>query len=228
MTVFNDLFDQTSAALDSAEFLADHINGNQELSDQGKDAQWQKQSTVHRDYAAYLTDQINQVRAAADTEVATAYDEAMPAATTDQGRIAAELGAQRVLSRGTLTNLGTVDKWFTTEPASPARTLVVNELVARDVIEPDHVEVLVRHGSPVYDMAIKNRSQADTILTHIIQAKVNRLTDKLADRTKQPYNDGLDIAAVQGRVDSILTIIGAPASIKPFSASMYERGLRRV
>lgn len=228
MTVFNDLFNNATAALDSAQFLADHINNNQELSDQGKDSAWDKHTTVHRDYAAYLKNQIAQISAAAGTEIATAYDDEMPVATTDQGRIAAELAAQRLLGRGTLTSLATVDKWFTKEPASPARTLVVNELVAREVIEPDHVQVLVRHASPVYEMALKNQSAADTILVHLIQSKVNRLTDKLADRTKPAYNDGLDIAAVQDRVNSILTIIGAPTSIKPFSPSMYERGLRRV
>lgn len=227
MTVFNDLFNNTTAALDSAEFLAQHINGNHELTDQGKDSQWNKHTTVHRDYAAYLTDQITKIRAAADTEITNAFDDEMPVATTDQGRIAAELAAQRVLGRGTLANLGTVDNWFTTEPASSARTLVVNELVARNVIEPDHVQVLVQHASPVYAMAIKNQSAADTILVHLIQSKVNRLTDKLADRTKPAYNDGLDIATVQDRVDSILTIIGAPTSIKPFSSSMYERQLRQ-
>lgn len=227
MTVFNDLFDQATAALDSANFLAEHINGNHDLTESGKDSHWEKYTTVHRDYAKYLTDTINQVRAAADTEVTNAFDDEMPVATTDQGRIAAELGAQRLLNRGSLTSFTTVDHWFTSEPASPARTIVVNELVARNVIEPDHVDVLVRHASPVYEMAIKNQAQADTILVNLIQRKVRQLTDKLADRTKVAFNDVLDIASIQTRVDSILTIQGAPTSIKPFSPSMYERDLRR-
>lgn len=227
MTIFNDLFSQATAALDSANFLADRINGNHELTDQGKDTQWQKQTTVHRDYAKYLTDTINQVRKAAAAEVTNAFDDEMPAATTDQARIAAELAAQRLLNRGTLNSFTTVNQWFTEEPASPARTLVVNELVARNVIEADHVQAIVQHASPIYGMAIKNQSAADAILVNLIQRKVRQLTDKLADRTKVAFNDVLDIAVVQSRVDSILTIQGAPSSIKPFSPSMYERGLRR-
>lgn len=227
MTIFNDLFDQATAALDSAHFLAEHITGNHDLTESGKDSHWEKYTTVHRDYAKYLNDQITKIREAAATEVQNSFDDEMPVATTDQARVAAELAAQRVLSRGTLTNLATVNQWFTQEPASPARTLVVDELVARGVIEPDHVDVLVRRASPVYEMAIKNQAQADTILVNLIQRKVRQLTDKLADRTKVAFNDALDISTVQSRVDSILTIQGAPTTVKPFSPSMYERDLRR-
>lgn len=227
MTIYNQLSDQITAALDSAHFLADHINGNHDLTEAGKDSHWEKYTTVHSDYSKYITDTINQVRKAAAAEVSNAFDDEMPVAATDQGRIAAELAAQRLLNRGTLNNLDSVNRWFGTEEISPARTLVVNELVARNIIEADHVQVLVQHASPIYGMAIKNQSAADTILVHLIQRKVRQLTDKLADRTKVLLNDGLDIAAVQSRVDSILTIQGAPSSIKSFSPSMYERGLRR-
>lgn len=227
MTIYNQLFNETSAAIDSAHFLADRIKADTNLTEEGKATQWQKQTTVHRDYAAYLNDQITQIRAAAAAEVSNAFDDEMPAATTDQGRIASELAAQRVIGRGSLTNLATVNQWFTQEPASPARTLVVNELVARNVIEADHVDVLAQQASPIYAMSIKNQSAADTILVNLLQRKVRQLNEKLADRTKVAVNDALDITAVQSRVDKIMQITGAPTSIKPFSPSMYERQLRQ-
>lgn len=227
MTIFNQLFDQTTAALDSAEFLAQHINGNHDLTESGKDSQWEKYTTTHSEYVKYLTDTINQVRTAAAAEVADTRDAALPTAKSDNARMVAELTAQRLLNRGTLTNLESVNRWFGTEDISPARTVVVAELAARGIIEADHVDVLVKSASPSYDIALANQSQAETILVHLIQSKVNRLAGKLADRTKILLKDGLDIAAVQGRVDKIMRITGAPTSIKPFSPSMYERQLRQ-
>lgn len=168
--------------LESANIIAHHINADTDMTNDGKDKAYNRDTSTHRHVLDDLTSNVDTITTELNEAFQKAWDKEFPTATTDTGILAAEMQAQRLLNRQAMKDASTAITFISDMEASPVRTIIVDELEAQGVLTNDYINGIVRASSPDFVAAIENHNAVNTVLNNIIRPNLRVVEDRLANR----------------------------------------------
>ncbi|MGP5432464.1 hypothetical protein [Corynebacterium variabile] len=198
---FRPIAEQAETALNT---LAAGINSSNRLyqrtaSDRtpaGQKKYWAELVVKHLVELGRIQANIDSIVPAAENTITAARAALMPAAATDQGRMAAELGVQRILGRHLDTQA--VLEIVKSDAPSPTRSLLLTELAARGDIGGDVVEDVLKSTDEAYAAAVFAKGRAQTV-TGVLSQKAATLQGWLAAAPNVGTMQ-LDIEGVAARI----------------------------
>ncbi|MGP5642372.1 hypothetical protein ACTXO6_03325 [Corynebacterium variabile] len=176
-TKFRPIAEQAETALNT---LATGINTTNRLYQRtaadrtpaGQKKYWDELVVKHLVELGRIQTIIGNIVPTAEKTITAARAALMPEATTDQGRMAAELGVQRILGRRLDTR--SVLDMVTGDAPSPTRTLLLTELAARGDIGGDVIEGVLKSTDEAYAAAVFAKGRAQTV-TGVLSQKAATL-----------------------------------------------------
>lgn len=208
MTTLNmtTLYARTGLLLDVATRSAVFLSRNDELTPQGRLARLNEYATRYgwADAADGIRQAVAAARAAAEGWTTAAVAEHMPTADTDAAQVAAELAAARLLARG---EGGELAADLLKLPASPGRTIALEELQARGAVTRATIAAQLPGVA-----ATRQRTRHLAAALAEIEAAVAQYTDLLeGTRTAQAvtYRSLLPVYLERGVVDEHLDVAAA-------------------
>lgn len=171
--------------LESANIIAHQINTDHDMTNDGKDNAYNRDTSTHRHVLDDLTKHVDTITTELDETIQKAWDKEFPTATGDTGILAAEMQAQRLLNRPALKDAGTAITFLSDMEASPVRTIIVDELEAQGLLTNDYINGIVRSSSPDFVAVIENHNAVNTVLNNVIRPNLRVLGDRLNSRNGQ-------------------------------------------
>lgn len=145
---FRGLAEELEKVRSSLEVIASNVNTNHDLTEEGKDKSWQTYTAPHRTYIAQVENALETISKNVDNAFNAARDKALPTATTDTGKLVAEMELQRIINRGIPDDIDGIYRLVTSQEPSPTRTALIEELEARGRITPEMVSGILKETSP--------------------------------------------------------------------------------
>lgn len=209
ITKFRTIAEQAETALNT---LAAGINTTNRLYQRsaadrtpaGQKKYWAELVVKHLVELGRIQTSIDSIVPTAEKTIAAARAALMPEATTDQGRMAAELGVQRILGRRLDTR--SVLDMVTGDAPSPTRTLLLTELADRGQIGADVIEDVLKGTDEAYNTAVFAKGRAQTV-ANILSQKAATLQGWLTTAPNVGTTQ-LDVEGVAGNV-SVATVLDA-------------------
>lgn len=201
ITKFRPIAEQAETALNT---LAAGINTTNRLYQRtaadrtpaGQSKHWAELVVKHLVELGRIQANIDNVVTTAENTITAARAALMPTATTDQGRMAAELGVQRILGRN-LDSQAVLDIVKSDAP-SPTRTLLLTELAARGDIGGDVIEGVLKSTDDAYNAAVFAKGRAQTV-ANVLSQKAATLQGWLTTAPNVGTTQ-LDIEGVAARI----------------------------
>lgn len=172
-----------TATQESADLIARKIGESDHHTDTGKDDAYTRNTAEHREHLAKLTAKVEEITTTAEQHHADVYATVMPTPQNDTAAVAAELQAARILARPDMNDPASIGEYITTAPASPARTAVIQELVARGVISDETANAHLLGAHPDYLAATRGLNAAQTVTSTVYRPRLQALARRLEDRT---------------------------------------------
>lgn len=170
----------------------------------GQKKYWAELVVKHLVELGRIQANIDNIVPTAENTITAARAALMPTATTDQGRMSAELGVQRILGRRLDTQA--VLDIVKSEAPSPTRTLLLTELADRGQIGGDVIEDVLKGTDEAYNAAVFAKGRAQTV-TGILMQKSATLQGWLTTAPNVGTTQ-LDVDGVAGNV-SVATVLDA-------------------
>lgn len=201
ITKFRPIAEQAEATLNT---LAAGINTTNRLYQRtaadrtpaGQSKRWAELVVKHLVELGRIEAMIDNIVPTAEKTITAARAALMPTATTDQGRMAAELGVQRILGRRLDTR--SVLDMVTGEAPSPTRTLLLTELADRGQIGGDVIEDVLKGTDEAYAAAVFAKGRAQTV-ANLLSQKAATLQGWLAAAPNVGTTQ-LDVDGVAARI----------------------------
>ncbi|MGP5298937.1 hypothetical protein ACTXM9_04600 [Corynebacterium variabile] len=133
----------------------------------GQSKYWAELVVKHLVELGRIQTSIDSIVPTAEKTITAARATLMPEATTDQGRMSAELGVQRILGRK-LDTQAVLDIVKSDAP-SPTRTLLLTELADRGQIGGDVIEDVLKGTDDAYAAAVFAKGRAQTVANILSQ-----------------------------------------------------------
>lgn len=184
----------------------------------GNKERWTQATSRQRDRLTHINHMIELHAAAVEAKRQQVRATIMPTSDDPNTQVAAELALQRIMNRPAVKSADPVDRFrevrreLQAMDPSPARTLMLNELVARGDMEADTVDAMLTQESPEYRDAT---SAAEFAKTHqqILRGKTRQIGECL---------DNTPISGIGG--DQTLTGPAAATSVDHAAQSGVSTG----
>ena len=147
---------------------------------------------------AVARDQIAQVRAGAQKKAEMIRSGIFPTATDSTEQLAAEMTVNRMLQRPDFNRKAALAA-FDTMPPSPARTLLMEECVARGVVSQEAVDGQALNAYPDYKAAQNDAAHVQSV-SNSVEAKVNYLerAGEILNAPSPGATESLDVSELPG------------------------------
>lgn len=149
---------------------------------EGNRKYWESATRRQRERSQQIDTLIRLYGEAATGKAASIRDSLMPTSDDPQVQLVAEMTYQRIMSRPAVKN---ADNKFTAARSdimalgpSPARTLILKELVDRGEIQADNVDALIAEESPEYRNAAWSETLARTYQT-LLREQLRQINERL-------------------------------------------------
>ncbi|NLT57177.1 MAG: hypothetical protein GXX79_21970, partial [Actinomycetales bacterium] len=166
----------------STELIATRLNNDTSYTDEGRDERFTRHTREHHEHLDKLTQTIDKIIPAAEEHFNQVKANVFPTPTTDDQALVAEMQASRILSRPGMTDPEKAAGWVRDTPPSPARTAVMEELVARGVLDSEHLDGLIEATSPGYIEAKNQHMRAQTLVNSMYRPRLNAIATTLNNR----------------------------------------------
>lgn len=153
--------------------------------------------------AQRLANLVDNLEPAAQAQAATARAKVAPTAADSTEQLAAEMQAQRLLSRPGIDATTITTLIRDTEP-SPGLTLAIDEWQARGLLDADTAEAALVAKSPEYSEA-KTAAGRATQMAGFLRQRLNKATEQMTTTTpvETQYVPSVDAALKRGWNDTI-------------------------
>lgn len=180
---FRGLAEQLEKVRSSLEVIASNVNADHDLSDDGKDNAWTRYTAPHRTYIAQVEVALETISKSIDKAFNAARDNALPKATTDTGKLVAEMELQRIINRGIPDSVDGLYRLVTGLEASPTRTALVEELSARNRLSAEMISGILKETSPEVEAATEmmiNHTRIASVFGYNLRTMYKVLDDRKA------------------------------------------------
>ncbi|AGG67631.1 hypothetical protein [Corynebacterium callunae] len=180
---FRNLAEQLEKVRESLGIIANAVNADNDLSDDGKNNAWTRYTAPHRAYVAQVETALETISKNIDKAFNAARDKALPTATADTGKLVAEMELQRIISRGIPDDIGSLYRLVTSMEPSPTRTALIHELEARGHLSSEMISGILEENSPeiaaLTSMMVQHVRIA-SVFTYNLQTTNKALNDRKA------------------------------------------------
>lgn len=180
---FRGLAEELEKVRSSLEVIASNVNTNHDLTEEGKDKSWQTYTAPHRAYVAQVEVALETISRKIDDAFNAARDKALPTATTDTGKLVAEMELQRIINRGLPADIDGLYRLVTSHEPSPTRTALIEELEARGRLSAEMISGILKETSPevaaVTEMMIQHTKIA-SVFGYNLRTMYKALDDRKA------------------------------------------------
>lgn len=202
-TVFRDMQNELVRCSNAMDTIQQYLlTREDEYTLKGLAEQWTENTKTHAAFLGQMKKALDTIVPAMEKETQRLLDAEKPQATSPAEVTTAELQASRILARN-LSTLEEAHKWIQDTPASPARTIVLDELKARGVITADEVITLITIGNPAYQQQVTAEKLVKTVVNSFIGPRIASLEKNVEHMGYQPAIDVPSVIVVQGKLDTV-------------------------
>lgn len=169
-----------------------------DLTPPGKANEWERRRAPHAERLDTIEQTMEQLRDAADQRQQQALEALYPVAQGEQAQQTAEMYVARVLARGRM-DYAQLNK-IAAEAPSPGRTLVLEEVVARDWFTQDQVNAAAAESNEEYAQVAREVNKIKTDVNAALGMQLQFACERLANvhaaaRPAQKYEGMLSVHA---------------------------------
>lgn len=180
---------------ETAQMLLSWSYWKEELTSEGRTAEWERRTAQHAARLEAIEQTVAQLVTAADARQQEAWEALHPVAQGEQAKQTAEMYVARVLARGRMAETGLYK--IAQEDPSPGRTLLLEEVVAREWFTRDEVNSMMAANPEYHQVAsevAQIKTDANSVLTTLLRFARERLESiHIASRPVQDYESLLDV-----------------------------------
>lgn len=202
-TVFRDMQNELVRCSNAMDAIQSYLlSRHDEYTIEGMAVQWTEHTQTHAEFLGKMKAALDTIVPAMEKKTQQLLDAEKPQATSPAEATTAELQASRVLARN-LSTLEEAHKWIQDTPATPARTIVLDELKARGVITADEVITLITINNPAYQQQVTAEQLVKTVVTSFIGPRITSLEESVKRMGSQPAVDVPSVIVVQSKLDTV-------------------------